>query len=412
MPSRTGKELLFEARPHLRAEWDYEKNIGIDPEKLTAGSGVDAWWVCLNHHSWKARIQTRGKVGYGCGQCVRENYVKNNPLSADKELSSQLDDPRYKLAELSRGSAIAVWWKCHRGHRWEARINSRKSADVGCPFCGGRSPIVGETDLATLRPDLATQWDDEHMKATEVTVSSATKVRWKCIKGHQFEATVNSRTQSRTKGSGCPYCSKGRYARTVVGVNDLDTLHPMIAAELCSPDVSAQDLREYSNKRLLWRCIEGHEYTASVSDRVLGSGCAKCSIAHTSKIEGRLRSLINSQEYLSGTILDANHKLLVPWRKNKTMSVDIYCEWQGVPVVIEYDGVFWHHRPSSVSRDSDKTDALLSHGYIVVRIRENGLPHLEVEHSNLLQLSVDYSHGDKNLEEAIESVEKWLNNRT
>lgn len=30
-----------------------------------------------------------------------------------------------------------VWWKCYRGHFWEARINDRTRKDRGtnCPYC-------------------------------------------------------------------------------------------------------------------------------------------------------------------------------------------------------------------------------------------------------------------------------------
>ena len=30
----------------LMKEWDYEKNIELDPIKLNIGSGKKAWWIC------------------------------------------------------------------------------------------------------------------------------------------------------------------------------------------------------------------------------------------------------------------------------------------------------------------------------------------------------------------------------
>lgn len=408
------KPLLFEASPALRDEWDYGKNNNIDPEILSSGSGKKPWWKCSNGHEWQARVSTRAN-GTGCRACLVSEQARNNPVSSQPEIASQLDDPDFTASELCRSSQTKVWWKCEENHRWQAAVNSRcYGATSGCPYCSGRYPIVGETDLATLRPDLAEQWDDESHDPTQFTLASMQKIRWKCISGHQWITAIHNRTHSRTKGNGCPYCpgSRGKNAKILVGSNDLATLHPEIALELYSTHITAQEVRAYSGKRLEWKCAEGHVWTASVADRVLGTGCKDCSAAQTSKIEGRLRTLVNSKEYLSGTILDHNHKLPIPWRKRKTMSVDIYCEWRGLPVVIEYDGSFWHGQDASLARDLDKTNALLSHDYLVVRIRENSLPLLEIDHPNLMQLNVQYSKDDdKNLESAIEEIESWLNSR-
>lgn len=413
MTSSAKKLLLFEQRPSLRDEWDYTKNIGIDPETLSSGTGKRVWWKCASGHEWQVRASIRAD-GRGCRECNTLEKARANSVASQPEIADQLDDPNYVASDLNRSSTKKVWWKCEKGHRWQAAPSSRCYGTAsGCPYCSGYYPIPGETDLATLRPDLASQWDDDSVSPTEVTVANMRKVRWKCEKGHQFVTSIHSRSTSRTQGSGCPYCSKGRHAKVLAGVNDLATLHPEIAAELYSTHVTAQELREFTNKKFEWKCAKDHIWTAAVSNRTAyGSGCPQCATVRTSKIEGRLRSLVDSQEYLSGTVLDSNHKLPVPFRKRKHMSVDIYCEWRGLPVVIEYDGSFWHDREVTLSRDIDKTNALLDHDYLVVRIRENALPWLEIDHPNLLQLNVTYSRDeDTHLEEAVTEIEEWLNSR-
>ncbi|MBQ4587207.1 MAG: zinc-ribbon domain-containing protein, partial [Clostridia bacterium] len=30
-----------------------------------------------------------------------------------------------------------AWWKCDKGHEWQARIASRNKGS-GCPYCSGR----------------------------------------------------------------------------------------------------------------------------------------------------------------------------------------------------------------------------------------------------------------------------------
>ena len=50
----------------LMAEWDWKENKknGIDPHKLTIGSGKKANWVCQKGHTWAASIYDRARKFY------------------------------------------------------------------------------------------------------------------------------------------------------------------------------------------------------------------------------------------------------------------------------------------------------------------------------------------------------------
>ena len=54
---------------------------------------------------------------------------------------------------------------------------------------------------------------------------SLKKIIWKCKHGHEWEASVKSRT---INGTGCPYCS---HNKVLAGFNDLASQYPDIAAE-------------------------------------------------------------------------------------------------------------------------------------------------------------------------------------
>lgn len=133
--------------------------------------------------------------------------------------------------------------------------------------------IVGFNDLATVDTELAKQVSpDSVIKATEVTASSNKKLFWRCSRGHEWEATVSQRSQSR----GCPYCSNRRLLR---GFNDLATANPKLAKEV-SPNskIRATEVIAGSNKKLLWKCSKGHEWEARVVDRSSrGDNCPYCS---------------------------------------------------------------------------------------------------------------------------------------
>ena len=108
-------------------------------------------------------------------------------------------------SDFTVGSSKKVWWKCINGHEWESIIVNRTKHGRGCPFCAGQRAIPGINDLATLRPDIAKEWNyarNGELKPENVMIGSGKKVWWKCTNGHEWETTVNA----RSGGRGCPYC--------------------------------------------------------------------------------------------------------------------------------------------------------------------------------------------------------------
>ena len=58
---------------------------------------------------------------------------------------------------LTFGSHQKVWWRCERGHEWQATVNSRAEG-AGCPVCANKTILPGENDLASRFPDLVRKW--------------------------------------------------------------------------------------------------------------------------------------------------------------------------------------------------------------------------------------------------------------
>ena len=178
--------------------------------------------------------------------------------------------------KVSYGSKRKYWWRCEKGHRWEAAVMSRTGERTGCPYCAGRLPIPGENDLATLYPELAAEWDGERnapLAPGELLPGSHRHVWWRCKKGHSWRASV----KSRVAGTGCPVCANRALAP---GENDLATANPALAAEWDAEKngaLTSRDVFPGSSRRVWWRCPAGHEYQAAVSARASsGSGCPYC----------------------------------------------------------------------------------------------------------------------------------------
>ena len=194
---------------------------------------------------------------------------------------TQLDNDRNKALELSAvtlGSHRKLWWRCEKGHSWEATVYSVTIAGCSCPYCSGLKAIPGENDMRTLHPELMTQWDyDKNAQLPETVLpGSHEKAWWRCEKGHSWQAMPFSRTKE--KGSGCPYCT-GK--KVLVGFNDLQSLRPKLAKEWhCSlnGELEPTDVTLGSNKKVWWCCGEGHVWQAAVYSRTRAraSGCPVC----------------------------------------------------------------------------------------------------------------------------------------
>ena len=121
-------------------EWNWDKNneLGLNPEKLTCGSGKRAWWICKNGHEWESTIDQRNN-GTDCPYCSgRKAIVGVNDLeTVNPKLAKEWHPTKNgKLTpkDVKCGSRNKVWWQCNKGHEWEAKISSRNSG-TGCPYC-------------------------------------------------------------------------------------------------------------------------------------------------------------------------------------------------------------------------------------------------------------------------------------
>lgn len=191
-------------------------------------------------------------------ELVREWSDKNLPLTPDK---------------ITYGSNKIVWWKAACGHEWQTSVKARSKGE-NCPICSGARVIAGINDLVTLKPELAQEWSDKNeIKPTEVSVASHKKVIWRCSLGHEWEASVKSRT---VNGTGCPYCS---HNKVLEGFNDLTSQMPEIAAEWSEKNYPLLPtmVTPFANRKVWWKCSKGHEWHTLISTRSGGSKCPYCS---------------------------------------------------------------------------------------------------------------------------------------
>ena len=127
------------------------------------------------------------------------------------------------VSDVFPNASLKVWWQCENGHEWQSTINSRKNEI--CPFCAGKRACP-DNNLLARNPSLAAQWHptkNGELTPLDVLPKSNKKVWWVCGNGHEWQATITS----RTSGSGCPYCG----GKKTNGANCLETINPSLAKE-------------------------------------------------------------------------------------------------------------------------------------------------------------------------------------
>ena len=271
---------LATTMPDVAAEWDHERNGGLSPQDVMAGSDKRVWWKCVRGHSWKTAVYHR-KAGHGCPHCkAQQAQVKPgvNDLAAKAPwLAEQWDAEKnapLSPHEITCYSQQRVWWRCPLGHSWLATVSHRYQGE-NCPICCGQKLLPGFNDLKTTNPELAAEWNVEKngaLEPHEVMAGSDRRVWWKCALEHEWMAAVSG----RKAGSGCPVCAGNIY---IPGVNDLLTTEPELSSEWDyeknSPLTPAQVARS-SNRKVWWKCKLGHGWQAYIYRRSSGTGCPFC----------------------------------------------------------------------------------------------------------------------------------------
>lgn len=90
--------------------------------------------------------------------------------------------------------------------------------------------------------------------------------------GHEWSAEI----RNRVRGAGCPYCS---HNAVLQGFNDLATVLPQVAKEWSprNAPLKPTQVTPYANRKVWWKCEQGHEWFTLISTRAYGSKCLYCS---------------------------------------------------------------------------------------------------------------------------------------
>lgn len=265
--------------PKVAAEWSYKLNARITPRNVVPGSNKKFWWTCPEGHDFESKVSSRTVRGTGCPYCSNQSLLKgfNDLQTTHPDLAKQWSKSKnsnMKPSEVIAGTNYKYWWECSLGHEWLQSANVR-SGGSGCPVCAHQQLWPGFNDLATTKPQLASQWNSEKngIEPSEVMAGAKFLAWWKCDQGHEWQSQLRGR-----KEGNCSICLNRALLQ---GFNDLETKSPELSRQWHTKKNGSlkpsQVLFNGRTKKHWWRCDEGHEWEATLASRHTGNNCPICS---------------------------------------------------------------------------------------------------------------------------------------
>ena len=116
-----------------------------------------------------------GSIGRGDAMTLQDYFVNDIRLKREWDPGLNTVTPD----NLTSCARTKVWWRCTKGHKWKAAVDSRVSMGRNCPYCANQAVTPGENDIGTVAPEMAKLWHptkNGDLKPTEVTSGSSKRV--------------------------------------------------------------------------------------------------------------------------------------------------------------------------------------------------------------------------------------------
>lgn len=225
-------------------------------------------FCCERGHQFK-RSATSVKAGLWCPYCKRQIPLgmRNEKVKARwlqmfnrvKEFAAQKGGRC--LSEEFLGARVKQRFRCSQGHEWESNYDNSVLRGCWCPVCSKNLSTEKRRTLTIerLRAHAKERGGD---CLSEKRGSSDEYHRWKCAKGHVWDARIKNVINLK---QWCPFCA-GKYQT----IDAFKTIAKERGGECLSEKyISAKS-------KMLWRCSEGHTWLAAPDSIKRGSWCSVC----------------------------------------------------------------------------------------------------------------------------------------
>lgn len=402
------RQLFCDSNLPARQWWDHERNTEKDYRTATVLARRECWWVCPDcGHQFTAQVKKMAERPECpvCEQKRRDEWaaeharLKTLTIAQVPELKAAFAEEALDPQDVPVDTMAMVRFRCPAGHH--PRVSPITYLNAGCQFCRATTP-KGERSLAKVQPEIAAQWHETRNGALtpENVVWTSKRSAWwraECC-GTEWQERICDRDKyDRMR---CRTCDTilGSLAWHDPGLAaEWDTLNPMTAWQVrpqASPTFTPW-----------WVCSvdPSHRWQAPLASRAVGAGCPDCREAGKSRVE------LDHLEAAQAQFGSARSGLTVrstAFKTRPSWTVDIVAEAGGKHLAIEYDGAYWHGPQAKQLVDERKSHDLLAAGYLVVRLREDGLPPLPVSDPGYCEIAV-YSTAPRPTE-TIRQVSDWV----
>ena len=334
----SGVNDLQTLNPNLAKEWNYSLNGDLTPSNVLPRSHFKVWWICEHGHEWQAIINNRTK-GRGCPFCTGRIAISgvNDLQTLNPNLAKEWDyslNENLKPSQLLPSSNKKVWWKCERGHNWQASVNHRNAGE-GCPICSSelrtsfpeyaliyylrnygvdalhsQKELGYELDVFIPKLKIAIEYDGGYWHKNRINEDLAKNARCEKdgIKLYRIREGLSSLNSTsidfvikNTKGD-LPDVIRRILNDIIKAEADVDLQRDFLAIEQLrvysekvhslaslnqalalewnyekNGELLPEHVTSNSNKNVWWKCSNGHEWQATIQSRNTGNGCPFCS---------------------------------------------------------------------------------------------------------------------------------------
>lgn len=179
---------------------------GVCLSREYTGRDDKAKWRCANGHEWETFFRNV-MSGTWCPKCSKSSVYNRNNRSRvltiqDMQQAAKVNNGEC-LSEVYINNITKLRWRCFVGHEWNAVPSSIRQGSW-CPECAKIS--LGKARLYTIEDVCSFAKEKNGACLSSVYVNSREKLRWRCEKGHEWEACFgNIKT-----GHWCPVCARAR----------------------------------------------------------------------------------------------------------------------------------------------------------------------------------------------------------
>lgn len=154
-------------------------------------------WKCSIGHTWYVKFSSVKGSNSWCPSCS----IINSRLTLKECQQAAIAKGGECLSTEYIDTLTPMQWKCNKEHVWTTNFCYIKYSNSWCLICANNNRRLSIEECQQFAIDKGGQC------LSEEYINLFTKMKWKCDKGHEWEAIYSSLKNSNTW---CPICSSGR----------------------------------------------------------------------------------------------------------------------------------------------------------------------------------------------------------